>query len=199
MEFARQSSDGRLTLVIVPPGPVVRALWAPFSVVTVEAAREALRKREGVPEKNREKDIAVWLTGDENDSEPRPPGNGCSKAGRRARLNRFGKKVGRMAHPVYRVTAFEIVGPYCIRIEFADGVVRTIDFRPVLDGELYGPLRDLDQFNSVTLDREVHTLTWANGADFDPATLHDWPEHEAAMVNMARRWAAAGAGDKRAG
>lgn len=85
----------------------------------------------------------------------------------------------------------QIVGPYCIRIVFADGVVRTIDFRPILEGELYGPLRDLDQFNAVSLDPEVHTLVWPNGADFDPATLHDWPEHEAAMVALARRWATA--------
>jgi hypothetical protein len=47
------------------------------------------------------------------------------------------------------------------------------------------------QFNAVTLDPEVHTLVWPNGADFDPATLHDWPEHELAMMDMARRWAAA--------
>lgn len=96
-----------------------------------------------------------------------------------------------MVHPVHRVTAFEIVGPYHIRITFADGLVRTIDFHPVLEGELYGPLRDLDQFNSVSLDPEVHTLVWPNGSDFDPATRHDWPEQEASMVALARRWATA--------
>jgi Protein of unknown function (DUF2442) len=102
-----------------------------------------------------------------------------------------------VGHPVHKVKAFEIVGPYRIRIEFRDGVVRTIDFQPVLEGEIYSPLLDLDQFNSVSLDREVHTLVWPNGADFDPATLHDWPDHEAGMVTLARRWAsAAGRGDK---
>jgi hypothetical protein len=30
-----------------------------------------------------------------------------------------------------------------------------------------------------------------NDADFDPATLHDWPEHEADMIALARRWASA--------
>ena len=40
-------------------------------------------------------------------------------------------------------------------------------------------------------------LVWPNGADFDPATLHDWPEHEAGMVALARQWAAsAGPGTK---
>jgi len=84
-----------------------------------------------------------------------------------------------------------VVGPYRISITFADGLVRIIDFRPILEGELYGPLRDLQQFNAVSLDPEVPTLVWPNGADFDPATLHDWPEHEAAMVALARHWATA--------
>lgn len=49
-------------------------------------------------------------------------------------------------HPIHKIKAFEIVGPHRLRIEFGDGLVRTIDFRPVLEGELYGPLRDLSQF-----------------------------------------------------
>jgi len=69
-------------------------------------------------------------------------------------------------HPVHKVKAFEIEGPYRLRIGFDDGLVRTVDFRPVLEGELYGPLRDLNQFNAVSLDREVHALArrWAAAA-----------------------------------
>jgi hypothetical protein len=54
-------------------------------------------------------------------------------------------------------------------------------------GELYGPLRDLSLFNQVKIDPEVETLVWPNGADFDRATLHDWPEHEQAFRELARR------------
>jgi len=43
-----------------------------------------------------------------------------------------------MGHPIHRIKAFEIAGPYRLRIEFGDGVVRTIDFRPILEGALYG-------------------------------------------------------------
>jgi hypothetical protein len=45
----------------------------------------------------------------------------------------------------------------------------------------------------VEIDPEVHTLVWPTGADFDPATLHDWPNHEAAMRRLAQTWAMAGA------
>ena len=95
-----------------------------------------------------------------------------------------------MEHPVHKVTSVEIVGPYRLRVGFGDGLSRTIDFKPVLEGDLYSPLRDLDRFNSVSIDSDAHTLVWPNGADFDPAILHDWPDHEAAMIALAQRWAA---------
>jgi len=34
-------------------------------------------------------------------------------------------------------------------------------------------------------------LVWPNGADFDPATLHDWPELGDELAAMARSWSMA--------
>ncbi|PYN92157.1 MAG: DUF2442 domain-containing protein, partial [Candidatus Rokuibacteriota bacterium] len=42
-------------------------------------------------------------------------------------------------HSVHKVTSVEIVGPYRLRVGFGDGLSRTIDFQPVLEGELYSP------------------------------------------------------------
>ena len=93
-----------------------------------------------------------------------------------------------MSHLICRVHSFELVAPYTLRVQFDDRTEQVIDFEPVLAGEMYGPLRDAAMFNSVRLDPEVHTLVWPNGADFDPATLHDWPEHAAALIARARQW-----------
>lgn len=95
-----------------------------------------------------------------------------------------------MIHAVHRVTDFQVIGPYRLRVSFRDGIVREIDFRPVLAGSFFGPLRDLGFFNQFRLDPEVHTLVWPNGADFDPATLHDWAEVLPAMAERARAWEA---------
>ena len=84
-----------------------------------------------------------------------------------------------MKHLIYRVVGFSIVAPYTLEIRFDDKSSRCIDFSPILEGEMFGPLRNLAVFEQVQLDREVHTLVWPNGADFDPATLHDWPERAA--------------------
>jgi hypothetical protein len=94
-----------------------------------------------------------------------------------------------MKHAIHKVRSFEIVSRYTLRVSFEDGTAQTIDFQPVLAGELYGPLRDVDLFNQVGIDSDVRTLVWPNGADFDPATLHDWPEYERELRALARQWA----------
>ena len=80
-----------------------------------------------------------------------------------------------MDHPIHRVTSFNITGAYTLVVAFSDGTEQRIDFNPVLRGALFGPLLDPAVFDQVRLDREAGTLVWPNGADFDPATLHDWP------------------------
>jgi hypothetical protein len=77
-----------------------------------------------------------------------------------------------VSHPIYRVRAFEIVGPYVLCVVFDDGTARTIDFEPILAGEVFGPLRDPTLFRQVRLDPES--------------------EHVDAFVSRARSWAAAG-------
>ena len=93
-----------------------------------------------------------------------------------------------MQHPIHRVCSFRMVDDYVLGVTFDDRTEEVIDFRPVLAGKLLGPLRDLALFNQVQIDREVHTLVWPNGADFDPATLHDWPNHVQALTVLARKW-----------
>lgn len=78
--------------------------------------------------------------------------------------------------------------PHTLKVRFDDETEQTIDFAPVLAGELFGPLHDLKLFNQVRIDPEVHTLVWPNGADFDPATLHDWPQWADALKARAREW-----------
>ena len=60
LEFARQSEDGRITLVIECSARPVRSLWALMDSETVENAHEALRLREG---KVKPDHIGSWSVG----------------------------------------------------------------------------------------------------------------------------------------
>jgi len=93
-----------------------------------------------------------------------------------------------MEHPIYRVIQFEIVGPYTLHVFFDDGTDQVIDFRPILAGHYFGPLRDRKLFEQVEIDPEVHTLVWPNGADFDPLTLHDWPDYVDGLIALIQSW-----------
>lgn len=95
-----------------------------------------------------------------------------------------------MSHPIHRVASFTVVAPYTIHVSFADGTDQRIDFRPVLEGPLFGALQNPRTFEQVVLDSEAGTLVWPNGADFDPATLHDWPNVREELAARASQWAA---------
>ena len=73
-----------------------------------------------------------------------------------------------MKHPICQVTSVEPIGPYTLRVGFDDRTSQIIDFRPVLQGELYGPLRDPDVFAQVHIDPEVSHAGLAKRSRFRP-------------------------------
>ncbi|MFZ1267851.1 MAG: DUF2442 domain-containing protein [Anaerolineae bacterium] len=93
-----------------------------------------------------------------------------------------------MYHQLYQVVDFNIVDDYVVWVKFDDETEQIIDFEPVLHGEIWGPLRDIDLFNQVMIDPIAHTLSWPDGADFDPETLRHWPIYQDELVMRARQW-----------
>lgn len=60
---------------------------------------------------------------------------------------------------------------YRIEIEFDNGVKKTIDFKPWLEGPVFEPLKDKNYFKTFFV--EGWTIAWPNGADIAPETLYD--------------------------
>ncbi|MBN1887175.1 MAG: DUF2442 domain-containing protein [Thermoflexales bacterium] len=65
------------------------------------------------------------------------------------------------------------LGGYKLKLVFDDGVTVEVDLRNELHGEVFEPLRDLDTFRQVMVNRETHTIEWPNGADFAPEFLRE--------------------------
>ena len=60
IEFARESNDKRITLVITPGSPPIRSLWALSSLDSVDAAKADLALRENINGKNVQYSIGIW-------------------------------------------------------------------------------------------------------------------------------------------
>ena len=60
------------------------------------------------------------------------------------------------------------------RVErFNDGAEGKINLEGELEGEMFSPLRDLDQFKRFSVDPEIETIVWENGADLAPEFLYE--------------------------
>lgn len=63
VEFARQSNNGRLTLVITPEAIPVPTLWSLMTTKDLDIARESLREREGIGPKSAGRFIGLVVAG----------------------------------------------------------------------------------------------------------------------------------------
>ena len=70
-----------------------------------------------------------------------------------------------------RVVEAEYRGDFKIHCTFSDGVAAIIDFSDWLYGPVFEPLKDPEYFERFFLDGG--TVSWPNGADIAPETLHE--------------------------
>jgi hypothetical protein len=62
-------------------------------------------------------------------------------------------------------------GEFRIHLVFNDGVAATVDFSDWLNGPVFEPLKDPTYFARFFI--EGGTVSWPNGADIAPETLHE--------------------------
>jgi hypothetical protein len=68
---------------------------------------------------------------------------------------------------VHHVEAFRIW------VSFDDGIAGEIDLANSLNGVIFEPLKKIDGFKKVSIDPELETVVWPNGADLAPEFLRD--------------------------
>ena len=63
-------------------------------------------------------------------------------------------------------------GDYRIWLKFADGMEGEVDLESEFWGEVFEPLKEKARFATFSLDKELETIVWPNGADFAPEFLY---------------------------
>ncbi len=71
-----------------------------------------------------------------------------------------------------RVAEARYCGDHRIWLRFADGIEGEVDLADQLWGEMFEPLRNPALFAAFTVDPELGTLVWPNGADLAPEFLY---------------------------
>lgn len=62
---------------------------------------------------------------------------------------------------------------YRVRLRFEDGIESELDLATIIRFEgIFAPLRDLARFREFSVDPELGTIYWPNGADLDPIVLY---------------------------
>lgn len=74
---------------------------------------------------------------------------------------------------ILHVTSVRHMGDYRLQLEFNNGRIKKVDLADELYGEVFEPLRDLEEFKRVFLNVETGTIEWPNGADLAPEFLSD--------------------------
>jgi hypothetical protein len=62
---------------------------------------------------------------------------------------------------------------FILYLRFSDGSEGEVDIRPELDGEIFEPLKDISYFKKFSVNKDLHTVVWPNGADFAPEFLYE--------------------------
>jgi hypothetical protein len=62
---------------------------------------------------------------------------------------------------------------YIIRVRFNNDTEGEVDLSNELDGEVFGPLKDINSFKAFTVDPILETIVWSNGADLAPEFLYE--------------------------
>ena len=75
-----------------------------------------------------------------------------------------------------------------IEVSFNNGRKGVADLSPALKGSMFEPLKNKSEFSSFTVDEELETIVWPNGADLAPEYIYfqafknDVQEHD--MENL---------------
>ena len=65
------------------------------------------------------------------------------------------------------------ISDFKLWLSFDDGSLGEVDLKNSLIGPVFEPLKDIGIFSKVSVDPELETVVWPNGADLAPEFLKE--------------------------
>ncbi|MEE2717234.1 MAG: DUF2442 domain-containing protein [SAR324 cluster bacterium] len=70
------------------------------------------------------------------------------------------------------ITSAKYLDEYRVEVVFNDGRKGVADLASTLNGRVFEPLKDKTLFAKLSVDDELETIVWPNGADLAPEYLY---------------------------
>jgi|TARA_R110000868_G_scaffold32617_7_gene118766 hypothetical protein len=71
------------------------------------------------------------------------------------------------------IKSAKYISDFTLWVAFDDGTSGNVDLKGALEGPVFLPLKDVNIFSKVSVDPELETVVWPNGADLAPEFLKD--------------------------
>lgn len=78
------------------------------------------------------------------------------------------------------------VEKFKIWVSFDDGTAGEVDLEGKLSGPIFEPLKEVGTFAKVSVDPELETVVWPNGADLAPEFLKELHNKQMQLTQKAR-------------
>ena len=65
------------------------------------------------------------------------------------------------------------ISNYKIWVAFDDGTSGEVNLENALNGPVFQPLKDVQVFSKISVDPELETVVWPNGADLAPEFIKE--------------------------
>ncbi len=74
---------------------------------------------------------------------------------------------------MFDVVEARYVAGYTVWLRFEDGTEGEVDLSRELTGPVFEPLHDIEYFKQLSVNPNIGTVVWPNGADFAPEFLYE--------------------------
>jgi hypothetical protein len=87
------------------------------------------------------------------------------------------------------VTNAIYIEDYKIEVSFNNGRKGVVDLSSAVKGSIFEELRNKSKFSSFTVDKELETIVWSNGADLAPEYIYFQTfKNESKLQPQFREW-----------